>query len=185
MKVKNLRKCPKCGAEASDEALFCGICRAKFVEAPPPPAIAQTCSSCGAGIEPYMVYCTKCGQRITVKRICPSCGYENPIHAKFCTKCGSQLQIEAKQLEKPVPTPVALPPTVEKVLGGIEVAKGTTYVGATYYGLYFTPKRAIVAKTAGVSWIWVLVSLFIEPLLGIVGRRRDSRSSVSYPLRVF
>jgi len=147
--------------------------------APSPPTMQQTCPSCGAEVKSEMAYCPNCGQKIMVQRTCSSCGFENPLYAKFCAKCGSQLGIEAKPLEKPVPTPAALLPlgeeipAVEKVLGGIEVAKGTTYVGATYYGLYFTPKRVIVAKTAGVPWIWVLVSLFIGAL--IRGRRAKKR----------
>ena len=112
--VKNMKKCPKCGAEASNEALFCGICGAKLVEAPPPPAIPRTCPSCGAEIKPEMVYCPICGQRIMVKKTCPSCGHENLPDAKFCRKCGSQLDVEAKPLEKPVPTPVAPPAAPEE-----------------------------------------------------------------------
>lgn len=140
----------------------------------PSPAIPQTCPSCGAEITPEVVYCPTCGQRIMVKRTCPSCGYENPADAKFCAKCGSQLEIEAKPLEKPAPTPAALPPpgeeipAVEKVLGGIEVAKGTTY-----YGLYFTPNRAIVAKTGGFPWLWAI--LLVGLLLGALIRSRRAK----------
>ncbi|MCK4474748.1 50S ribosomal protein L32, partial [Candidatus Bathyarchaeota archaeon] len=142
--------------------------------APPPPAIPQTCPSCGAEITPELVYCPTCGQRIIVKRTCPSCGYENPADAKFCAKCGSQLEIEAKPLEKPAPTPAALPlpgeeiPAVEKVLGGIEVSKGETY-----YGLYFTPNRVIVAKTAGFPWLWAI--LLVGILLGALIRSRRAK----------
>jgi len=140
----------------------------------PSPAIPQTCPSCGAEITPEVVYCPTCGQRIIVKRTCPSCGYENPADAKFCAKCGSQLEIEAKPLEKPAPTPAALPlpgeeiPAVEKVLGGIEVSKG-----GTYYGLYFTPNRVIVAKTGGFPWLWAI--LLVGLLLGALIRSRRAK----------
>lgn len=155
--------------------------------APPPPppaypltasqAIPQACPNCGAEIKPDMVYCPRCGQRIMVKRICPSCDYENPINAKFCTKCGSQLEIEAKPLEKPVPTPVALAPPVEKVLGGIEVIKDY------YYGLYFIPNKVIVAKTGGVRWYWLLLliiftfplGLLLAPIIVIIVRHRAKK----------
>ena len=137
--------------------------RANLIEARP-------CPSCGNVNRLGDKFCRKCGTSLPTipieeKAYCTRCGTELKKGAKFCHSCG--------QAVTRITPPGEEIPAVEKVLGGIEVAKGTTYVGATYYGLYFTPKRAIVAKTAGVPWIWVLVSLFIGAL--IRGRRAKKR----------
>lgn len=147
-----MKKCPKCGAETSDKALFCGICGVKLVEAPTPPAVLQTCPSCGAEIKPGIVYCPKCGKRISVKKTCPSCGSENPLHAKFCTKCGTQLEIEAKPLEKPVLTPVAppAPPAVSvrwptKVIASLAISVICMVIGWFGFALIVYPVAAACA----------------------------------------
>jgi len=184
-----MKKCPKCGAEASDKALFCRKCGAKLVKAPPPPAIPQTCPSCGAEVKPGMVYCPKCGQRIKVKKTCPSCGFENPLYAKFCAKCGSQLEIEAKPLEKPVPTPAAppAPPVVSvrwptKVIASLVISVICMVIGwfsvlwlivwpvAVACGLYvaITQKQNAAARVIGLVLAIISLAIFALCLLGLL-----------------
>ena len=51
-------KCPNCGADLADDALFCRDCGTKL----PPPN--SRCKYCGAELKAGEKYCTNCGQRI-------------------------------------------------------------------------------------------------------------------------
>jgi len=138
----------------------------------------RACPSCGNVNRLGDRFCRKCGAPLSTvpteeKAYCARCGTELEKGAKFCHSCG--------QAVTRITPPSEEIPAVEKVLGGIEVGKGTTYVRATYYGLYFTPNRAIVAKTAGVRWYWLLLVIILGGIIlglilalviaAIIGRR--------------
>ncbi len=78
--IKGIKKCPKCGAEIADSALFCSVCgnktsseeekepeEAKTETKEEAPVVEETPSSCPACNEPIdknAAFCSKCGQKI-------------------------------------------------------------------------------------------------------------------------
>lgn len=55
-----MKKCPNCGAEAEDSALFCSSCGASLPEG----KSGSFCSHCGTKIEGNPAFCPKCGERL-------------------------------------------------------------------------------------------------------------------------
>jgi len=84
-------KCPHCGTENLDGALFCDECGASLTEvsaqpsaeaAPAEAAPPETASEAApAEVAPPVVGALKC----------PSCGHENPPDARYCESCGAPL----------------------------------------------------------------------------------------------
>ncbi|MFN3423034.1 MAG: zinc-ribbon domain-containing protein, partial [Armatimonadota bacterium] len=106
-------KCPQCGTENLDGALFCDECGASLTEvtsAQPevseevqpeelvPTEVAQP-EAAPAEVAPPVVGALKC----------PSCGHENPPDARFCENCGADLTALAGA-PTPTPAPVEAPP---------------------------------------------------------------------------
>lgn len=52
-----MERCPKCGKENLDNAVFCAFCGQKFEE--------LTCKICGASNPPQELFCVKCGNPLT------------------------------------------------------------------------------------------------------------------------
>jgi|YNPNPStandDraft_1061719.scaffolds.fasta_scaffold07946_4 ribosomal protein L40E len=72
-------KCPSCGAEVPDDALFC--------------------IECGVSLRPAATGATTALPRATADaRICGVCGAANPAHAAYCVRCGALIK-------GPVPIP--------------------------------------------------------------------------------
>jgi len=90
------KTCQKCGAQMSDEQLFCVVCGTKAEAAPvkeEAPA-GKTCAKCGAAMEDDQVFCVMCGTRAgeeARKNLCPNCGKELLDGAAFCIGCGTKL----------------------------------------------------------------------------------------------
>ncbi len=72
-------KCPSCGAEVPDDALFC--------------------IECGVSLRPVATGATTALPRPTAEMlICGACGATNPAHAAYCVRCGALIK-------GPVPIP--------------------------------------------------------------------------------
>lgn len=150
-------KCPQCGTENLDGALFCDECGASLTEvsaqpseaaptevAPPEAAPEATPAEVAppeatpevapAEVAPHVVGALKCS----------SCGHENPPDARFCENCGATLTvpagaptppIEAPSVEAPpVPPPVAVPAAVLVIVESgtelfLDFSKGEVLIG--------------------------------------------------------
>lgn len=118
-------KCPQCGTENLDGALFCDECGASLAqssvaepsaapEGTPPAAPAEASAPTPAA--PPAVGVVKC----------PSCQHENPADARFCENCGAALA-------PPPPVPEGAPVAVLVLEGGLELpldfSRGEVLVG--------------------------------------------------------
>lgn len=55
------------------------------------PAGAPSCPSCGPRPEQDAVFCSSCGQRLTLGAHCEHCGAVLPPDSRFCEGCGSRV----------------------------------------------------------------------------------------------
>ena len=62
--LRGLSKCPNCGAELPQSALFCSACGARQPQ-PESPAPADACPNCGAPNEPGHRFCAACGAALS------------------------------------------------------------------------------------------------------------------------
>lgn len=100
-------KCPQCGTENLDGALFCDECGASLTEvaaqpeeaAPSEAAPVEAPAEAPAEVAPPVVGALKC----------PTCGHENPPDARFCENCGATLTAPASA-PTPTPAPAEAPP---------------------------------------------------------------------------
>ncbi|MGQ9462966.1 MAG: double zinc ribbon domain-containing protein [Candidatus Fervidibacter sp.] len=103
-------KCPQCGTENLDGALFCDECGASLTDVaaaqPSEPAAAEA-----APAEPTpKVAPSKAAPQVVGALKCPSCGHENPPDARFCENCGATLTVPAgASVEPAVEAPPAPP----------------------------------------------------------------------------
>lgn len=100
-------KCPQCGTENLDGALFCDECGASLTDVataqPSEPASAEA-----APAEPAPeVAPAEAAPPVVGALKCLSCGHENPPDARFCENCGAALTVPA---EAPVEPTVEVPP---------------------------------------------------------------------------
>lgn len=115
-------KCPNCGNEAQDDAVFCDQCGARLRQpeaaapaaapspapapaaqpaAPAEPAQAITCPSCGADTTPGELFCGECGAKLAAPQPEPAVaaaapaapGPSAPTGATICPGCGAQIVI--------------------------------------------------------------------------------------------
>jgi hypothetical protein len=98
-------KCPQCGTENLDGALFCDECGASLAqpsvtESSAAPAEASTAAPAEAPAPTPAV-----SPAVGVVE-CPSCHHENPADARFCENCGAAL---APAPPPPPPTPEVAP----------------------------------------------------------------------------
>ncbi len=127
-------KCPNCGSEAGEGAIFCDQCGARL-EIPSAPAGSVICPACGAGNVPGEAYCENCGApleaptpaeapptpapaAVEAGATCPACGGPVSPGEAFCSHCGADLTAplppapsvaaEAPPIEAP-PPPLAAP----------------------------------------------------------------------------
>ena len=65
-KIKGVERCPACGADLSDGAVFCTACGTKLIEPPPAEAAERdrkSCPNCGSEIADNASYCGSCGAK--------------------------------------------------------------------------------------------------------------------------
>lgn len=92
--INGIQKCPSCGADVPDNALFCNSCGARMPAKPAPaaPADGIVCSNCGSQVPAGQKFCSQCGTPVqNPGKTCPNCGKSLPGDAAFCTGCGSML----------------------------------------------------------------------------------------------
>lgn len=85
-------KCPQCGTENLDGALFCDECGASLTEeAPTPPETPTPSEAAPPEVVPQEAPETPPAEaEVGIK--CPSCGHQNPPNARFCENCGASLE---------------------------------------------------------------------------------------------
>jgi len=106
-------KCPQCGTENLDGALFCDECGASLTEVtgaqPSEPAEAAP-----AEVAPAEAAPAEAVPPVVGALKCPSCGHENPPDARYCENCGAALTAPAGA-PPPTPTPIEAPPVAPPV----------------------------------------------------------------------
>jgi uncharacterized OB-fold protein len=90
-------KCPQCGTENLEGALFCDECGASLSDVGVEAEKAEA--------TPVEVEQPQELPQVAVGKACPSCGHINPEDARFCENCGSALEEEIK-VTPPPPTVV-------------------------------------------------------------------------------
>jgi len=81
-------KCPVCGTQNIDGAVFCKQCGSKLRK--------SECPRCKAAVEPDAHFCPMCGIRLLqrdeeVGRTCQSCGSLNPAGTDYCKRCNQKI----------------------------------------------------------------------------------------------
>lgn len=63
--LKGVKKCPHCGGEVPQNAVFCGSCGRKVTEEELKEETGvRFCTVCGAKVEPDFAFCVNCGQKL-------------------------------------------------------------------------------------------------------------------------
>ena len=89
-----MKKCPYCGAQISDDSLFCTECGKQI-------PLGSVCPHCGAGMNEGDVFCQSCGKKADespsteisdlIQKTCPYCGSLVNDGDVFCENCGRNL----------------------------------------------------------------------------------------------
>ncbi len=107
--LRAVTKCPVCGAEVPNSALFCSACGTAMQNAAQTqPADTVKCGNCGAFVNKDMNFCTSCGTpmvknstnnepfvvEVPVIEVikCPTCQAELDDDAIFCAECGTRVR---------------------------------------------------------------------------------------------
>ncbi len=110
-------RCPQCGTENIDGALFCDECGAELsgVAVPQAPQVPKEEQAAPQGVPSAEV------EQVAVGKVCQNCGHQNPQDASFCENCGAALP-EAPAAEVAQP-PVAPPAVAAKLVTdeGVEI----------------------------------------------------------------
>ncbi len=63
--LKGIKKCPHCGGDIPQNAVFCGSCGKKVTEEEnKEEQTVGFCTVCGAKVEPDFAFCVNCGQKL-------------------------------------------------------------------------------------------------------------------------
>ncbi len=133
-------KCPQCGTENLDGALFCDECGASLAEATAAPAEVAAPAEAAPEVVPPVVGALKC----------PSCGHENPPDARFCENCGAALTAPAST---PTPAPPVAPPVAAPVAALVVVESGLELP------LDFSKNEVLIGRADPVSRVFPDVDL--------------------------
>lgn len=63
LKIKNVKRCPKCGRECSQDSVFCAGCGTQLPQEEKIPN-GNHCTKCGAELAPDDAFCYNCGTKI-------------------------------------------------------------------------------------------------------------------------
>lgn len=149
-------KCPQCGMENLDGALFCDECGASLTEVSAQPSeaapeeaapteVAPSAEAAPAEVAPPVVGALKC----------PSCGHENPPDARFCENCGAALTAPASV---PTPAPVEAPPVAPPPVA-VPVAALVIAETGTELPLDFSKGEVLIGRADPVSRVFPDVDL--------------------------
>jgi predicted amidophosphoribosyltransferase len=110
-----MKKCPYCGAELSDESLFCTECGKELSK-------NNMCPHCGASVNDGDVFCMECGKKIdevptttTKQPKCPHCGACVNEGDVYCMECGKAINekpttIAFEEVKEETPPPLKVKP---------------------------------------------------------------------------
>ena len=102
-KIKELEgvtKCPNCGNDVPQNALFCNNCGCKISKEE---QSNKKCPSCGSLVPQDALFCNNCGNKIPEEpksKRCSNCGKPLAEGSLFCANCGTKVEQE----EAPVAT---------------------------------------------------------------------------------
>lgn len=63
LKIKNVKRCPKCGRECSQDSVFCAGCGTQLPQEKKE-IVGNHCVKCGAELAPDDAFCFNCGSKI-------------------------------------------------------------------------------------------------------------------------
>ena len=106
-----MKKCPFCGAELSDDSIFCTECGKEF-----PKGIV--CPRCGASINEGVAFCSECGCKIPQGNVCSHCGAPVSNDDVFCKNCGKRIDDIPSTEEEPTITQKKCPHCGASVIEG-------------------------------------------------------------------
>lgn len=96
-KIKELEgvtKCPNCGNDVPQNALFCNNCGCKISKEE---QSNKKCPSCGSLVPQDALFCNNCGNKIPEEpkgKLCSNCGKPLPEGSLFCASCGTKVEKE-------------------------------------------------------------------------------------------
>ncbi len=144
-------KCPQCGTENLDGALFCDECGASLSEVSAQPseaAPAEAPAEAPVEAAPPVVGALKC----------PSCGHENPPDARFCENCGAALTAPASP-PAPTPAPAEAPPVAPPPPVAVPTAALVIAETGTELPLDFSKGEVLIGRADPVSRVFPDVDL--------------------------
>ncbi len=150
-------KCPQCGTENLDGALFCDECGASLTEVSAQPAEAAPAEAAPAEVAPAEVAPAEVAPPVVGALKCPSCGHENPPDARFCENCGAALTAPAGA-PTPAPSPVEAPPVAPPPVM-VPVAALVIAETGTELPLDFSKGEVLIGRTDPVSRVFPDVDL--------------------------
>lgn len=117
-------KCPQCGTENLDGALFCDECGASLVETSAQPPEAAPAGPASPEAVPEAAP-SEAAPPVAGAIECPSCGHKNPPDALFCENCGTKLTAPAGVPVPPVEA-APVPPAVAAPVAVLVIAESGT-----------------------------------------------------------
>lgn len=150
-------KCPQCGTENLDGALFCDECGAQLTGVSAQPAEAAPTEVTPAEAAPPEAAPAEVAPPVVGALKCPTCGHENPPDARFCENCGAALTAPAS-VPAPTPAPAEAPP-VEPPPVAVPVAALVIAETGTELPLDFSKGEVLIGRADPVSRVFPDVDL--------------------------
>ncbi|MDW8028914.1 MAG: zinc ribbon domain-containing protein [Armatimonadota bacterium] len=149
-------KCPQCGTENLDGALFCDECGASLSELTAQPSeVAHVESAPTEVAPPAEAAPSEIAPTVVGAINCPSCGHENQPDARFCENCGAALTAPASV---PTPASVEAPPVVPPPVV-VPVAALVIAETGTELPLDFSKGEVLIGRADPVSRVFPDVDL--------------------------
>lgn len=155
-------KCPQCGTENLEGALFCDECGASLTEAVAAPMEVLPTVPAEAPAAPVeapeeIAAPTEAPAPAVAGLKCPTCGHENPIDARFCESCGAALAIPAPEAPPVEAPPVEAPPVAPPV--AVPVVKLVVVDSGAELPLDMSGGEALIGRADPVSRVFPEVDL--------------------------